>query len=129
MVKRLLAGAMSVFLLLSITGCVAMLAAGAGGGGTAYWLSNKLVQRVESPYERTIEAAESALMAMNLEVKKKTVEKKVAQLKSEYTDGKEIWVDVRRLTDTSSRIEVRVGGVSSDKEAANKILNAIVSRL
>jgi hypothetical protein len=66
---------------------------------------------------------------MNLEVKKKTVSQKVAQLKSQYTDGKEIWIDVRRINDSTSRIDVRVGAVKSDKDAAVVILKAITDRL
>jgi hypothetical protein len=44
---------------------------------------------------------------------------------SKYTDGKTIWIDVRRISDRSSKVEVRVGAVEGDKEAADKIIKRI----
>ncbi len=44
---------------------------------------------------------------------------------SKYSDGKTIWVDIRRITEASSKIEVRVGAVSGDKAAADRILKRI----
>ena len=71
---------------------------------------------------------------MNLElavcvqyVKKK--QEDVTQLRSEYTDGKEIWIDIRRVTENSTKVDVRVGAVNPDKDAADKILKKIQSYL
>jgi len=116
-------------LLANICGCVALLAGAAGGVGTAAWLSEKMSQEVNAPFERTIKATESALKSLRLKVSKETVEQDVAQIMSKYTDGKTIWIDIRRITEASSKIEVRVGGVKSDKEAADKILKKILRYL
>ena len=119
----------SGLLLLNLYGCFAVVAGTAGGAGTAVWLSGKLTQEFNSPYERVIDAAKSALKSLNLEVKKSIKEDKVAQLRSEYTDGKEIWVDIRKITRDSTKVEVRVGAISPDKEAATQILERIQSYL
>jgi len=111
--------------LMSIYGCFVVLAGGAAGGGTAVWLSGKLTQEFNATYERTIDAAGSALRSLRLDVTKQTKEENVTQLKSKYTDGKEIWVDVRKVTDNSTKVEVRVGAVNPDKGAADKILKRI----
>jgi len=118
----------SSMLFLNLCGCLAILAGAAGGTGTAMWLSGKLTQEVNAPFERTIKAAKSALKSLRLSLKKETVEKDVAQLMSEYTDGKTIWIDVRRISDASSKIEVRVG-MAGDKEAADKILKRVIKYL
>ncbi|MDD5165835.1 MAG: DUF3568 family protein [Candidatus Omnitrophica bacterium] len=112
-------------LLVSISGCIALLAGGAAGGGTAIWLSNKLTQEFNAPYEQAINAAKEALRSFNLEITKESKEADVAQIKSKYTDGKEIWVDIRKITERSTKVEVRVGAVKPDKEAAAKILKRI----
>ena len=125
MFKTMLVFIISIFLFMNLTGCVALLAAGAGGAGTAVWFSNKLTQEVDAPFDRTVSAAESALKSLRFPVKKKTVEQNVAQIISEYSDGKTIWVDIRRITEGSSKIDVRVGAIQSDKAAASKILNKI----
>jgi hypothetical protein len=117
-----------IFLLLfvlNLTGCVPLLAGAAGGSGTAVWLSGKLSREVDGSFERTIEASKKALHSLKLEVTKTTVDKNIAQIMSEYTDGKTIWIDVRRITQKHSRVDVRVGAIDGDKEAADKILEKI----
>lgn len=112
-------------LLFNVTGCVALLAGAAGGVGTAVWLSGKLTQEVNTPYQGTVNAAKSALSSLKLEITKETKEEDITQLRSQYTDGKDIWIDIRKLTEYSSKIEVRVGAVSPDKQAADTILKRI----
>jgi len=116
--------------LLNITGCVALVAGtAAGGAGTAIWLSEKLTQQFNAPYEQAIGASESALTSLNLKVNKETRVGDVTQIKSKYTNGKEIWIDIHKITEHSSRVEVRVGAVKPDKEAADKILKSIQGHL
>lgn len=128
MIGKILVFIFAGILMMNISGCAAVLigAAGtAGGAGTALWLSEKLTQEVDAPFERAVKAAKSALKSLRLAVVKETIEQNSAQIIGRYTDGKTIWIDVHRLTDSSSKIEVRVGAVSSNKEAAAKILKRI----
>ena len=129
MIKRVVVLMLTGLLLMNIYGCVALLAGAAGGVGTAVWLSEKLTQEVNAPFDRTVKAAKSALKSFKLEVTKETSEKNVAQIMSKYSDGKTIWIDIHRITESSSKIEVRVGAVSSDKRAADKILKRIIRYL
>ena len=114
-----------LFLAVGLSGCVALLAGTAGGVGTATWLGGKLTEEVKTSFDRSIAGAKTGLKSLNLEVTKFVKEDTVAQIRSKYSDGREIWIDVHKLTDTSSRIEVRVG-VAGDKEAARKILDRIL---
>lgn len=128
MIGKILAFIFAGILMINVSGCAAVLigAAGtAGGAGTALWLSEKMTQEANAPFERTVKAAKSALRSLKLEVTKETIEQNSAQIISKYTDGKTIWIDVHRLTDSSSKIEVRVGAVSANKGAAAKILKRI----
>ena len=113
------------FLLFNLYGCFLLLAGAAGGTGTAAWLSGKLTQQVNAPFDTTIKASKSALKSLRLEVTKETKEEAVAQIMSKYTDGRTIWIDVHKITDSSSKIEVRVGAMGRDKAAAEKIMNRI----
>jgi alkylated DNA nucleotide flippase Atl1 len=124
MFRGLAALIISGLLLINIYGCVALLAGAAGGAGTAAWLSGKLSQDVNAPFERTVKAAGTALESFKFHIEKETVKDNVAQLISRYGDGREIWIDVRRITDSSSKIEVRVGA-TGDKKAAQRILDRI----
>jgi hypothetical protein len=126
MLKRVTVIILAGLLFINIYGCVALIAgAAAGGAGTAVWLSGKLTQDVNAPFERTINAAKSALKSLKLELTKETLEQNVAQIIGKYSDGKTIWIDIRKLTEASSQIEVRVGAVNSDRIAAEKILKRI----
>jgi len=129
MLKRIIVFASLGLLLLSMYGCFALFAGAAGGAGTAAWLSGKLTQQFNTPYDRTVNATESALKSFNFEITKKAQEANVTTFRSHYTDGKEIWIDVRKVTDNSTKVEVRVGGISADKEASAKILKRIKAYL
>ena len=129
MYKRIVTVIIAVIFLMNIYGCIALLAGAAGGAGTAVWFSEKLSQEVNAPYDRAIKAAESALKSLKLEVTKETVEKEVAQIMSKYTNGKTIWIDIRPVTKERSKVDVRVGAVSGDRVAADKILKRIIRYL
>lgn len=127
MKKAIMAIAMSIFLA-TACGCAALLVGTAAGAGTAVWLSGKLSQVVQKPYENVIEATRPALESLKLEITKETKGKEVTQIKGNYTDGREFWVDIRPVTEASSKIEVRVGMVS-DKNESDKILKRILQYL
>jgi hypothetical protein len=129
MLKKIAVFGVSVFLLLNLCGCFALFAGAVGGAGTAVWLSGKLTQQFNASYARTVSATESALKSLSLEIVKEEKEANVTAFRSKYTDGKEIWIDVKRITEVSTKVEVRVGAVNPDKEACNKILNRIKESL
>ncbi|MFH1457826.1 MAG: DUF3568 family protein [Candidatus Omnitrophota bacterium] len=122
--KKLWIGIVLIFFLVNLYGCVALLAGAAGGAGTAAWLSGKLSQEVNASFDRALKAAKLGLEFMKFKVTKETVKDDIAQLISNYSDGRTIWVDIRRVTDSASRIEVRVGA-AGDRQAAQKVLNQI----
>jgi len=117
------------FLLFNMYGCFLLLAGAAGGTGTAAWLSGKLTQEVNASNDTAIRAAKSALRSLKLELTKETREEAVAQIMSKYTDGRTIWIDIHKITVNTSKIEVRVGGMGSDKAAASKIMKRITRYL
>lgn len=126
--RNMAVGVLLLGVVVGTSGCVALLAGGAAAGGTALWLSDKLVQEVNAPLDRSVAAAERALDSLSLPLNKKTVKADVAQLMSTHTDGKTIWIDVHRVSDSRSRIEVRVGAIA-EEDAARKILDRIVGYL
>jgi hypothetical protein len=124
MFKRFLSLMFYAYLLVSCCGCFALMAGAAGGAGTAVWLSGKLSQEENVSFEKAINASKKALTALNFEVDKETIKGDIAQIMSNYSDGRTIWIDIRRISADSCRIEVRVG-MSGDKDAAAEILKKI----
>ena len=128
MFKKLAISVLLLALVPCLCGCFVLLAGAAGGAGTAAWLSNKLTQEVNAPFDKSIDASKSALKSLKLIVEKETKKDNVAQIMSNYSDGKTIWIDIHNLTPKTSRIEVRVG-VAGDEEAARKIMDKILRYL
>ena len=127
--KKIITVVFSLLLLVNTCGCIAIVAGAAAGAGTAVWISGKLSQEVNATFEKTLIATKSALKSLNLYINKETVTDQVAQLKSTYTDGKTIIIDVERVSALVSRLEVRVGVPVGDKEAAHIIINKILKYL
>lgn len=129
MLKKAAVFVFSIFILTNLYGCFALFAGAAAGSGTAVWLSGKLTQQFDAPYDRTVKASEKALKSLKLDITKKSQEAQITQLKSKYTDGKEIWIDIRKITEDSTKVDVRVGAVHPDEAAAENILNKIKAYL
>lgn len=127
--RKIWAIVMLLFLAINVSGCFYLLAGAAGGAGTAAWLSGKLSHKVDASFERTVEATRRAIKSFNFAIEKETLKKEVAQFITKYHDGRKTWIDVRRLSPTTSNIEVRVGALPGDKEASTKLLNRIESYL
>ncbi len=128
MIKKMLVLTFSALLLFNLCGCVALLAGAAGGAGTATWLSGKLTQEVNASFEKSLKATRAALKSLKMDIEKDTVKDNVAQVISKYNDGRTTWVDIHRISQSISKIDVRVG-MKGDKEAARKILDKIVRAL
>lgn len=128
MFRKVIVLILSVLWLMNMYGCVAVLAGAAGGAGTAAWLSGKLSQEVNVPFNRALNATKSGLKSLSFKITKETREEKVAQVMSNYMDGRTVWIDIHRVSESISRIEVRVGA-RGDKEAARKILDRITRYL
>jgi len=124
MFKKIINLCLCLAIIVSLSGCVLLFGAAAGGAGTAFWLSGKLSSEMNASYDQTVGAAKKALGSLKMTLAKEVRSEKVTQLKSEYADGREVWIDVRPLSDKMTKVEVRVGA-RGDKEASSKIIKQI----
>jgi len=123
--KKILVFLTAGVFLLNIYGCIPLLIGGAVGAGTAVWLAQKLTQEFHAPYERTVDATERALKSLRFEILEINKKEDVTKFRSKDASDKAIWIDVIRIASDSTKVEVRVGAVSPDKELASKILKRI----
>ncbi len=124
MLKNIFYSVFGLFLVMSLSGCILLVAGVAGGAGTAFWLSGKLTSEISAPYEKTVQASKKAIQSLDMEINKETTSSEVTQLRSQYSDGSEVWIDVRPLTASTSKVEIRVG-LKGNKEASSTILERI----
>ena len=128
MVKRISTLAISAMLLVNLYGCVALFAGAAGGVGTAKWLSGKVVEEVDAPFDKVLSAAKTGLDSLTIEITKETIKENIAQFIAKHTDERTVWVDIRKISPKLTRIDVRVGA-NSDEAAARDIASRIISFL
>ena len=124
MMKKIVGAGLSLIFAVTLSGCALLFGAAAGGAGTAFWLSGKLSSQVGAPYERTIHSAKQALSSLKMEALKETHSDEVTQIKSKYSDGREVWIDIRPLSENATKVEIRVGA-RGDKAASSRILERI----
>jgi len=131
MIRKILSVILAVFILFSACGCAALLVGGVvGAGGTAVWLSGKMIQQVSYPLNKTSRAAREALSSSGLSVNsKENLAKGFAQIRSYDTTKEKIWIDIFRISDSSCQIQVRVGTFMSNRESAARILRMILQDL
>jgi hypothetical protein len=127
MIKRAIFFVSLTFIVLSSSGCFLLLAGAAGGAGTAVWLQSKMTQNVNGPLDQAVRASKDGLKDLKIAISKETAEPDVTQLRGDY-GGKPYWIDIRRVTDKTSKIDVRVG-VPGDEASSRHIMDAILKHL
>jgi hypothetical protein len=91
---------------------------------TAGWIDGKVAQDVDAPLSKVIQVASLALRALELNITKTDIREDAAQIIGEYIDNKTIWIDLRSISELSTRLEIRVS-VKGNKEASYRILKKI----
>jgi hypothetical protein len=127
MIKRFFLLISLASVVMASSGCFVLLAGAVGGAGTAVWLQSKLSQTVNGPVEQAVRGVKAGLKDLKVAVSKETVESDVTQLRGDY-EGKPYWVDIRKVTERSSKVEVRVG-VPGDETLSRKFMDAILKRM
>ena len=124
---RLLAGLFAIMMLL--TGCVAVLAGGAVGGGTYYvYLNGELSQNLDRPVPKIYGAAMATLKELHLPVLEDSHDSLTARIESRFSNGQKIWIKIDSATASTSKIGVRVG-LLGDRGKSGTLLGAIDNHL
>ena len=101
--------------------------AGAAGAGTAKWMSDKVTADVDRTTDKVAAAAKNVFKDLKLTLTKEANVPEVTQLQARYADGRRVWVDIRPISGTSSRVDVRVGWMDGSNDARD-IRDKIVAR-
>jgi hypothetical protein len=110
-----------------LTGCVAVVAAGAAGTGVA-WYSGRLEANLDQNLDAVFAASQKALNQLefaNISNKKSSVD---AQLVSRTALDKKVEVTLEKVTDRSTKVIIRVG-VFGDETLSMSILDKIKAAL
>ena len=106
-----------------LSGCVLLAGAAVGAGGVA-WVKGRLQQDLNTSLEVTHRAVISGLKSMELPVVIDRKDAMTAKTESKFSDGTNVWIDLKYLTARSTRITIRVG-VIGDQTRSQQILESI----
>lgn len=111
-----------------LTGCIALLAGGAAGAGSAVYIKGQLKEDLSVSVATAHTASIAALKELNLPIIEDSFDKLTAKTKSRFADGSDVWIDIEYITLESSRVTIRVG-ILGDEPKARQILDAIQKHL
>ena len=109
------------FVVLNLCGCLFIVA---GMRDSA-----KAKQSFNVSYSKAIDVVKEVFTAGNLKFTKAIIKSDIAVVKGTFANGKTMYIEIFRISDNESRIEVRVGTSESGKPDAQKILDDISQRL
>jgi hypothetical protein len=124
MLRKIQVAIIGFLMTMSFSGCALMVGAAAGGAGTALWLSGKLTDEVNAPYDRSVAATRKAFRSLGMAIEKETVTDEVTQFIARDKQERKVWVDVHPLAQNRSKVAVRVGW-QGDKSSSNTIIESI----
>lgn len=122
--RMLLASALAVL----VPGCAALIVGAAAGAGGAVYFKGRLEEVIGKPVPQLHEAAQKGLKDLGLPLVMDRADKLSAEMKSGLADGKDIWISIKWVSETSSKISIRVGYIG-DQARSIQILDAIKKRL
>lgn len=126
-VRRLLVALGLALAAAGLTGCVAVVAAGAAGTGVA-WYSGRLEANLDHNLDAVFAAAQKSLNQLefaNISNKKSSVD---ARLVSRTALDKKVEITLEKVTDRSTKVIIRVG-IFGDETLSMSILDKIKAAL
>ncbi|HEU4685540.1 MAG TPA: DUF3568 family protein [Nitrospira sp.] len=117
-----------LLLALFCSGCVALAVGAAGGVAGAVYVMGKLKDELEYPVSAVHDAVVAAMKDLQLTVSEDKADRLSAHLESEFADGAHVWITIESLSDSRSRITIRVG-VMGDEVRSRKIDETIRKHL
>lgn len=126
--NRLIPAFLISLLLVTTPGCLWLIAGAAAGAGGAAYHMGKLRETVNKPVPTVQAAARKAMKDLKLPATRDVRDQLTAELKSEFSDGKGVWISIKSLTEKSSQLTIRVG-LAGDPGRSRLILDEIKKHL
>lgn len=122
--RRMLELLLVPLLLLSCSGCFALAVGGAAGAAGAVYVLGRLTDEVNHDVPVVHRAAERAMKDLGLQLSENKADKLSAHMESEFSDGTNVWIDMKSLAGQRTKLVIRVG-VTGDEVRARQINEAI----
>lgn len=124
---RLLAVLVAFWWTATLSGCLLLLGAGAGAGGAVY-VMGKLEEEMDGSVPALRRASVAALKYLDMPIIKDKGDKLTAEVKSQTASDQPVWINIKSVTRSRSKVSIRVGYVG-DEARSRRILEAIRKRV
>ena len=116
-----------VSLILAVTcgsGCWALFVGAAAGVGGYAWANGAMTKDYSASADDVHEAVVKGLKKLKMPVLTDVNDRLSAKVTSEFSDGKNVVIDIDALTEQTARLRIRVGPIG-DKTASELILSSV----
>ena len=125
--KRLMFALAMALCLPAVSGCMMVVAGGAGAGTVAY-VKGELKAMLEAPLSRSIKATNSAIRKLEYIKISETSDALAARFIVRNAQDKKIEINLNKASERTTNIAIRVG-MFGDQYISNHLLNEINKRL
>ncbi len=108
----------------ALSGCVPLMVGAAAGAGAAAWINGDLEVNFDAPVSTVHSAAIRGLRKLELPITSEDKDKHHARIRSKYSDGKDVTIDITAITERTSKVKIRVG-VFGDQARSEAILTSM----
>ena len=128
--KRILTVAISMGILISLTGCAAVIVGAGAGAGTYAYVKGELIRTYQSGYEDTLNACMGVIDDLGISVQSKTTDGVQTTIKAERKDQTPMTVKVKIAGNDWAQVSVRTGLVGLwEKEVSQQFHEHVAKRL
>ncbi len=121
MLRKLFLIFITGFALLGVYGCIALMA--------ATGQISKAQQVFDADYFSTVKAVRSALRSQNITLVKAVFEDDHARIKARYNQEKFVYINLLKISQTQTKVEIAIGRSDADKENQEILLRSIAETL
>ena len=127
--KKICLGLVVIFLVVSFSGCTALMIGSAVGAAGAYaWTQGNLELTVQYSAEDLYTATRDSLDELNILVERDHHDRFGANISGRRESGSKVLIKIAGLTERSAKIRVRVGVLGS-REQSQMIMNVILGKI
>ena len=116
--------AILMVMVMSLSGCWALLVGAVAGAGGYAWVSGVLQKDYMEPSVVLQDAVVDAVEDLGLELSLDQRDRLTGRFRSEFTDGQSLKISVDALTEKSARLKIRCG-VFGNRLRSEMVLNVI----
>lgn len=128
--KRALTALISIGILISLTGCAAVVVGAGAGAGTYAYVKGDLIRTYQKDYQATLDACMQVIDDLGISVQSKTTDGVQTTIKAQRKDETPMTVKVKIAGNDWTQLSVRTGYVGLwKKEVSQQFHEYVAQRL